>query len=124
MSSRIIEILLVEDNPGDARLTLEAFKEGKVLNHITVARDGVEALAYLRRQDPGSDSARLELAQEERARGAVGNQRGRAAEEHTRGGFDHLGGQRGHRARLQSPCELLRHQACGLGAIPSRRALD
>jgi len=52
MNSRTIEILLVEDNPGDARLTLEAFKEGKVLNHFTVMKDGVEALAYLRRQGP------------------------------------------------------------------------
>jgi CheY-like chemotaxis protein len=50
MNSRTIEILLVEDNPGDARLTLEAFKEGKVLNHLTVMKDGVEALAYLRRE--------------------------------------------------------------------------
>jgi chemotaxis family two-component system response regulator Rcp1 len=50
VNSRSIEILLVEDNPGDARLTLEAFKEGRVLNNITVIRDGVEALAYLRRQ--------------------------------------------------------------------------
>jgi CheY-like chemotaxis protein len=52
MNSRTIEILLVEDNSGDARLTVEAFKEGKVLNHITVMKDGVEALAYLRRQGP------------------------------------------------------------------------
>ena len=50
MSSNTIEILLVEDNAGDARLTLEAFKEGRVLNHLTVVQDGVEALAYLRRQ--------------------------------------------------------------------------
>jgi CheY-like chemotaxis protein len=52
MNSGTIEILLVEDNPGDVRLTLEAFKEGKVLNHITVAKDGVEALAFLRQQGP------------------------------------------------------------------------
>ena len=50
MSSRTIEILLVEDNPGDARLTLEAFKDGKVLNHITVVQDGVDAMAFLRRE--------------------------------------------------------------------------
>jgi two-component system, chemotaxis family, response regulator Rcp1 len=50
MNSRTIEILLVEDNPGDVRLTLEAFKEGKVLNSIKVIHDGVEALAYLRRE--------------------------------------------------------------------------
>jgi len=45
---REIEILLVEDNPGDARLTREALNEGKVLNHMEVVEDGVEALAYLR----------------------------------------------------------------------------
>lgn len=50
MTPRTIEILLVEDNPGDVRLTLEAFKEGTVLNHFTVMNDGVEALAYLRQQ--------------------------------------------------------------------------
>lgn len=45
-----INILLVEDNPGDVRLTLEAFKEGKVNNDINVVNDGVEALAYLRQE--------------------------------------------------------------------------
>ncbi len=43
-----IDILLVEDNPGDVRLTKEALLEGKVLNRIYVANDGVEALAFLR----------------------------------------------------------------------------
>ncbi len=43
-----IEILLVEDNPADARLTLEGFKVAKVRNKITVVEDGVEAMAYLR----------------------------------------------------------------------------
>ena len=46
----VIEILLVEDNPGDVRLTVEALKEGKVYNNLNVVSDGVEALAYLRRQ--------------------------------------------------------------------------
>jgi len=45
--SRAIEILLAEDNPGDARLTLEGFKDAKVKNHIAVVEDGIEALAYL-----------------------------------------------------------------------------
>lgn len=44
-----IEILLVEDNPGDVRLTREAFRDARFLNHISVAKDGVEALAFLRR---------------------------------------------------------------------------
>ena len=45
-----IEILLVEDNSGDVRLTQEALKEAKVHNHLTVASDGVDALAILRKQ--------------------------------------------------------------------------
>jgi CheY-like chemotaxis protein len=45
-----IEILLVEDNPGDVRLTQEAFKEGKVRNNLSVVEDGLETLAFLRRE--------------------------------------------------------------------------
>ncbi len=47
---RPVEILLVEDNPGDVRLTREAFREGKIYNHLSVVSDGVEALAFLRRE--------------------------------------------------------------------------
>ena len=47
-----IEILLVEDNPGDARLTVEGFKDAKVKNKITVVEDGKEAMAFLRREGP------------------------------------------------------------------------
>jgi chemotaxis family two-component system response regulator Rcp1 len=47
-----IEILLVEDNAADVRLTKEALQEGKVRNNLTVARDGVEALEILQR--PGA----------------------------------------------------------------------
>lgn len=46
--SRPIEILLVEDNPADVRLTKEALKEGKVLNNLFEVQDGVEAMKYLR----------------------------------------------------------------------------
>ncbi len=45
-----VEILLVEDNPGDARLAIEVLKEAKVRNAIHWARDGVEALSFLRRE--------------------------------------------------------------------------
>ena len=45
-----LEILLVEDNEGDIRLTIEAFKEAKIRNQIKVVRDGEEALDYLRKQ--------------------------------------------------------------------------
>ncbi|HEV2160984.1 MAG TPA: response regulator [Stellaceae bacterium] len=50
LPSRSIEILLVEDNPGDARLTQEALREGKIRNNLHHARDGVEALAFLKRE--------------------------------------------------------------------------
>ena len=45
-----IEILLVEDNPGDVRLTKEALKEGKVYSNLHWVKDGVEALEFLRKQ--------------------------------------------------------------------------
>ena len=64
MSARLgelIEILLVEDNPGDVRLTVEALKEAKVLNNLSVASDGVEALAFLRRQGVYRDARRPDL---------------------------------------------------------------
>lgn len=47
---REIEVLLVEDNPGDVRLTIEALKDGKIHNHLSVVSDGEEALAFLRQQ--------------------------------------------------------------------------
>jgi two-component system, chemotaxis family, response regulator Rcp1 len=43
-----LEILLVEDNPADVRLTREAFREGKILNNLVIAKDGVEAMDVLR----------------------------------------------------------------------------
>jgi CheY-like chemotaxis protein len=49
---RPAEILLVEDNPGDARLTMEALREGKLRNNLYHVRDGVEAMAFLRREEP------------------------------------------------------------------------
>jgi two-component system, chemotaxis family, response regulator Rcp1 len=52
-----VEILLVEDNPGDVRLTKEALKEAKVINNLTVLKDGVEALAFLRREGTYDNAA-------------------------------------------------------------------
>ena len=47
---RTVEILLVDDNPGDIRLTQEALKDSKVLNNLHVVEDGLEALNYLRKK--------------------------------------------------------------------------
>jgi len=56
-----IEILLVEDNPADARLTMEALKDGKVKNNLAMVQDGVEAMAYLRNQGKYAEAVRPDL---------------------------------------------------------------
>jgi len=56
-----VEILLVEDNPGDVRLTQEALKEGKVYNNLHWAKDGVEALEFLRRQGKHAKAPRPDI---------------------------------------------------------------
>jgi CheY-like chemotaxis protein len=56
-----IEVLLVEDDPGDVLMTQEAFEEHKVRNRLTVVADGAEALAYLRREGPYGDAVRPDL---------------------------------------------------------------
>ena len=56
-----VEILLVEDSPGDVRLTKEALKDSKVANTLTVAEDGVEAMALLRRKGKYSEAVRPDL---------------------------------------------------------------
>ena len=56
-----IEILLIEDNVGDVRLTKEALKEGKVLNNLSVVANGVEAVDFLRRKGKYADSPRPDL---------------------------------------------------------------
>jgi two-component system, chemotaxis family, response regulator Rcp1 len=58
---RQVEVLLVEDNPGDVRLTQEALKDGKVCNRLSVVGDGVEALAFLRREGPYGNAPRPDL---------------------------------------------------------------
>ncbi len=58
---RLVEILLVEDNPGDVRLTQEVFKEAKILNHLHVVGDGVDAMAFLRREGGYADVVRPDI---------------------------------------------------------------
>lgn len=57
----MMEVLLVEDNPGDARLAAEAFKEGAVPCRLHVASDGIEAMAFLRRQGRHETAPRPDL---------------------------------------------------------------
>ena len=58
---RPIEILLVEDSPSDTDLTLEALKDFKVRNHVSVVEDGVLALQFLRREGPYVEAPRPDL---------------------------------------------------------------
>ncbi|KAF5411239.1 MAG: putative methanogenesis regulatory protein FilR2 [Candidatus Methanogasteraceae archaeon] len=51
-----VEILLVEDNPGDVRLTQEVLRDGKMNNNLYVAKDGVDAVTFLRREGAYADS--------------------------------------------------------------------
>jgi CheY-like chemotaxis protein len=56
-----IEILVVEDSPGDVRLTIEALKDAKIHNHLNVVNDGEEALAFLRKQGQYVNAPRPDL---------------------------------------------------------------
>ena len=58
---RAMEVLLVEDNPGDARLAREAFRDVNRAIHLHLASDGLEAMAYLKRQGEHHDAARPDL---------------------------------------------------------------
>jgi len=58
---RPIEILLVEDNPGDVRLTQEAMRDAKVLNRLNVVPDGVTALEYLRKESRYANAVRPDV---------------------------------------------------------------
>jgi len=60
-TSAPIEILLVEDNPGDVRLAKEALKEGKVSNNVHVVEDGESAMEFLRKQNKYQNAPRPDL---------------------------------------------------------------
>jgi chemotaxis family two-component system response regulator Rcp1 len=61
VQARPVEILLVEDSPGDVRLTQEALKENKVANRLSVTGDGEEALRFLRREGRFAEAPRPDL---------------------------------------------------------------
>lgn len=56
-----MNILLIEDNPGDVRLTQEAFKEGQISIDLNVVMDGVEAIRYLRKEAPYDEASTPDL---------------------------------------------------------------
>lgn len=58
---RAIKILMAEDSPSDAELARQAFKNGKLLNELTIVKDGVEAIAYLRKEGEYKDVQRPDV---------------------------------------------------------------
>lgn len=60
-SSQPIDVLLVEDNPGDVRLMIETFKDCKLNNNLSVVGDGEEAMAFLRQEGKYADAVRPDL---------------------------------------------------------------
>jgi CheY-like chemotaxis protein len=58
---RPVELLLVEDNPGDVRLTKEALREGKIYHNLHCVKDGVEALEFLRRDGQHATAPRPDI---------------------------------------------------------------
>ena len=58
---RPIEILLVEDSPSDVEFTVEALKEAKIRNHLSIAEDGVQAMEFLHRQGQFTQAPRPDL---------------------------------------------------------------
>lgn len=60
-SGKLVEILLVEDNPGDVRLTQEALKETRLLNNVSTVADGEKAMAFLHREGEYSQAPRPDL---------------------------------------------------------------
>ena len=59
--SQSVEVLLAEDNPGDARLTEKAFEQGNILNNLHIVEDGVEAMKFLRQEDEYREKPRPDL---------------------------------------------------------------
>jgi CheY-like chemotaxis protein len=60
-ATKDIDILMIEDNPGDVMLTREAFLEGKLSNNLYWSRDGADAIAFLTRQAPYEDACRPDI---------------------------------------------------------------
>lgn len=121
---RPIEILLVEDNPGDAELTAEALRHGKVYNQMHVVEDGEAALAFLRHHEqyanvPRPDVILLDLNLPRKdGREVLAEIKADEGLKADPGNYpDHLRGGRRHSSGLRSRGQLLHHQTGGPGPV-------
>ena len=131
LAGRPIEILLVEDNPGDVRLTIEGLTESKVRNNLHVARDGVEAMAFLRREGQHAGAVRpdlilldLNLPRMDGREVLSAIKSDAETQDDPGGGADHVACRAGRAAELRAPGELLHHQTGGPGAVHHRGEID
>ena len=124
------QILLVEDSPSDAELTVEALKEAKVRNHLSIVEDGVQALEFLHRQGKYTKAPRPDLIMLDLN---LPRKDGREvlaeikADENSRRFpvvvLDHFPGRAGRAARLPTPRQLLHHQAGGFRPVSESGAV-
>lgn len=126
-----IVILLVEDNPEDAALTIETLKTGRIRNHITHVEDGVEAMDFLRRDGPYRDAPRPDLIlldlqlPRKSGREVLMESEGRPRFEANSGGdYDHLRSRAGHLRVVQPARQLLFDQAGRARRVYQRRPQD
>ena len=122
-----IEILLVEDNPGDADLAREALEGCKLHNRLHVVDDGEKAMAFLRRQGPYAEAPRpdlilldLNLPRKDGREVLAEIKADDDSEAHTGGHPHHLAGRGRRPQELQPARQLLHHQAHGPGPVPAR----
>ncbi len=119
-----LQVLLVEDSPGDVRLTQEAFRDANESVRLHVASDGVEAMAFLRREAEHHDAPfpdlvllDLNLPQNGRPRGSGPDQGGRPPEGDSDCHPDHFRVGGGYREQLSAAGELLSQQARAAGRL-------
>ena len=122
---RPIEILLVEDSPSDTELTLEALRDFKVRNHVSVVEDGVQAMEFLRRQGPYAQAPRpdmimldLNLPRKDGREVLAEIKADELLKTIPDCGDDHFARRAGRPARLPAQCQLLHQQAGGFQPVP------
>ena len=121
---RLVEILLVEDNPGDVRLAREALAPNDEWHNLSVVNDGVEAMAYLRREGKFGGAARPDLIlldlnlPRKNGREVLPRDQDRCQPQgDTSRSPDDVHGRRRRPSSVSASRQLLRHKAGGSGAV-------